>query len=84
MIIDVHSHAWAYPQHFGDDFRVQARRARARLTTSSSEAGPSTTGPALPVGLQIMCPAFEETRMLQVAYAYEQATPWHLRKAVVE
>jgi len=29
MIIDVHSHAWAYPQHFTDDFRNQARRARA-------------------------------------------------------
>lgn len=50
-----------------------------------SPADPAAaTGPALPVGLQIMCRAFEETRMLQVAYAYEQATPWHLRKAVVE
>jgi predicted TIM-barrel fold metal-dependent hydrolase len=29
MIIDVHSHAWQYPLHFDDDFRRQARRARA-------------------------------------------------------
>jgi predicted TIM-barrel fold metal-dependent hydrolase len=29
MIVDVHSHAWQYPQHFGDDFRRQAIRARA-------------------------------------------------------
>ena len=29
MIIDVHSHAWEYPRHFTDDFREQARRARA-------------------------------------------------------
>ncbi|MEQ1829011.1 MAG: amidohydrolase family protein [Pirellula sp.] len=29
MIIDVHSHAWRYPDHFGDDFRRQAARARA-------------------------------------------------------
>ena len=29
MIIDVHSHAWAYPDHFGDGFRDQAKRARA-------------------------------------------------------
>jgi len=29
MIIDVHSHAWMYPEHFSDDFRDQARRARA-------------------------------------------------------
>lgn len=29
MIIDVHSHAWEYPEHFSDDFRDQAMRARA-------------------------------------------------------
>jgi len=29
MTVDVHSHAWAYPDHFTDDFRAQARRARA-------------------------------------------------------
>jgi predicted TIM-barrel fold metal-dependent hydrolase len=29
MIIDVHSHVWRYPDHFNDDFRQQARRARA-------------------------------------------------------
>ena len=29
MIVDVHSHAWAYPAHFTDDFREQARRAKA-------------------------------------------------------
>ena len=27
--IDVHSHIWQYPRHFGDDFRRQAKRARA-------------------------------------------------------
>lgn len=29
MTVDVHSHAWQYPQHFNDDFRQQAQRARA-------------------------------------------------------
>ncbi|MBX3450992.1 MAG: amidohydrolase [Planctomycetaceae bacterium] len=29
MIVDVHSHVWEYPRHFSDDFRDQARRARA-------------------------------------------------------
>jgi predicted TIM-barrel fold metal-dependent hydrolase len=29
VIIDVHSHVWEYPAHFTDDFRRQARRARA-------------------------------------------------------
>src|SRR5918993_1133167 len=27
--VDVHSHAWEYPTHFGDRFRAQAMRARA-------------------------------------------------------
>lgn len=29
MIVDVHSHAWLYPQHFNDDFGKQASRAKA-------------------------------------------------------
>ncbi|MBI5031782.1 MAG: Asp-tRNA(Asn)/Glu-tRNA(Gln) amidotransferase subunit GatA [Chloroflexi bacterium] len=37
----------------------------------------------LPVGLQIMARAFDEERMLQVAYAYEQATEWHKRRPVI-
>ncbi len=31
MIIDVHSHAWEFPAHFNEDFRRQARRARAGM-----------------------------------------------------
>ncbi|HKZ83529.1 MAG TPA: Asp-tRNA(Asn)/Glu-tRNA(Gln) amidotransferase subunit GatA [Anaerolineae bacterium] len=34
----------------------------------------------LPIGLQINGPAFGEEKMLRVAYAYEQATEWHLRR----
>ena len=34
----------------------------------------------LPVGLQIMGPAFGEETVLRVAYAYEQATEWHRRR----
>jgi aspartyl-tRNA(Asn)/glutamyl-tRNA(Gln) amidotransferase subunit A len=34
----------------------------------------------LPVGLQILGPAFGEEAILRVAYAYEQATEWHLAK----
>jgi hypothetical protein len=29
VIVDVHSHAWAYPEHFGETFRKQVRRARS-------------------------------------------------------
>jgi predicted TIM-barrel fold metal-dependent hydrolase len=28
-VVDVHSHAWEYPTHFGDGFRSQANRSRA-------------------------------------------------------
>jgi predicted TIM-barrel fold metal-dependent hydrolase len=31
MIIDVHSHAWAYPKHFTSDFCAQVRNARATV-----------------------------------------------------
>jgi aspartyl-tRNA(Asn)/glutamyl-tRNA(Gln) amidotransferase subunit A len=34
----------------------------------------------LPIGLQIIGPAFGEEAILRVAYAYEQATEWHKRK----
>ena len=29
MILDAHSHAWRYPDHFQEDFRRQAIQARA-------------------------------------------------------
>lgn len=34
-------------------------------------------GSGLPIGLQIIGPAFGEERILHVAYAYQQATEWH-------
>ncbi len=37
----------------------------------------------LPVGLQIMGRPFEEGKLLQVAYAYEQATNWHQQRPVL-
>ncbi len=38
----------------------------------------------LPIGLQIMAPAFGEETLLRAAYAYEQATDWHKQRAVIE
>ncbi len=37
-------------------------------------------GKQLPVGLQILGQELNESRVLQVAYAYEQSTDWHKRK----
>ncbi|MFZ2488149.1 MAG: Asp-tRNA(Asn)/Glu-tRNA(Gln) amidotransferase subunit GatA [Anaerolineae bacterium] len=34
----------------------------------------------LPIGLQLIGPAFGESAILRAAYAYEQATQWHMRK----
>ncbi|MDQ3545506.1 MAG: Asp-tRNA(Asn)/Glu-tRNA(Gln) amidotransferase subunit GatA [Verrucomicrobiota bacterium] len=34
----------------------------------------------LPIGLQILGPALEEARILQVAHAFEQSTDWHRRR----
>ncbi|MCP4536784.1 MAG: Asp-tRNA(Asn)/Glu-tRNA(Gln) amidotransferase subunit GatA [Chloroflexi bacterium] len=34
----------------------------------------------LPIGLQLIGPAFGEERILRVAYAYEQATEWHNKR----
>ena len=37
------------------------------------------TSAGLPIGLQIIGPHWREDRVLQLAYAYEQATNWHKR-----
>ncbi len=41
------------------------------------------TGAGLPVGLQILAPAFEEEKLLRVARMYEQATVWHRRRPAI-
>jgi aspartyl-tRNA(Asn)/glutamyl-tRNA(Gln) amidotransferase subunit A len=35
----------------------------------------------LPIGLQLLAPALEEERLLRGARMYEQATPWHKKRA---
>lgn len=37
----------------------------------------SVEGKRLPIGLQLLGKPFEEAKLLQIAHAYEQSTPWH-------
>jgi len=37
----------------------------------------------LPIGLQLAGPEIQEARLLQAAFAYEQATDWHKRRPVL-
>jgi aspartyl-tRNA(Asn)/glutamyl-tRNA(Gln) amidotransferase subunit A len=61
------------------------RAALLRLTRPANLSGwPAISIPCgfspegLPMGLQLMGRRFEETTLLRVAYAFEEATPWHL------
>ncbi len=40
----------------------------------------SPDGVPLPVGLQLLGPALDEARLLQIAYAYERTTEWHRQR----
>ena len=53
----------------------------AGLPAISVPAGfaPTEAGAALPVGLQLIAPAFAEARLLAVAHRFQQHTDWHLR-----
>jgi aspartyl-tRNA(Asn)/glutamyl-tRNA(Gln) amidotransferase subunit A len=37
----------------------------------------------LPIGLQVQGPAFQEEKILRVAYAYEQTTGWHIQRPTI-
>ena len=64
MIIDVHSHTWRYPDHFSDDFRDQAKRARAGLeldltvrydTPMNTNASPSSASIRMSTPTSALC-----------------------------
>jgi aspartyl-tRNA(Asn)/glutamyl-tRNA(Gln) amidotransferase subunit A len=63
--------------YLGDMFTIPASLAGVCAVSVPCGFAP---GP-LPVGLQIIGPAFQEERILQVGYAYEQSTAWHRKKA---
>jgi aspartyl-tRNA(Asn)/glutamyl-tRNA(Gln) amidotransferase subunit A len=62
--------------YLGDIFTVPA--SLAGMCALSVPCG--FTAKRLPVGLQVIGPAFREDLILRVGYAYEQATQWHRQK----
>ena len=50
----------------------------AGLPGMSIPCGMTESG--LPIGMQLIAPAFAEERLFHSAYAFEQATEWHLRR----
>jgi aspartyl-tRNA(Asn)/glutamyl-tRNA(Gln) amidotransferase subunit A len=42
------------------------------------------SGKKLPIGLQLLGNALDESRIFQIAHAYEQSTDWHKARAVIE
>lgn len=62
--------------YLGDIFTVPANLSG--ICGLSVPCGFTASG--LPVGLQVLAPAFREDRILRVGHAYEQCTDWHLRK----
>lgn len=53
---------------------------KAGLPALSLTCGFNAQG--LPIGLQIVGAPWAEAKVLRAAYAYEQATEWHLRRAI--
>ena len=69
------------------DSKERSQRNRAGLTTAFSLASAPAlslccgfTAEHLPIGLQIGGKPFAEQTVLNVAYAYQQATDWHGRR----
>ena len=66
--------------YLGDIFTVSANLTG--LPALSIPAGFSTE--QLPIGLQLIGRAFNEDFLLKLAHVYEQATPWHDSRPVLE
>lgn len=66
--------------YLSDIFTISANLAG--IPGISIPCGYSQQG--LPIGLQILAKAFDETTLLRVGYAYEQNTNWHKREPGVD
>lgn len=63
--------------------RTYPRQARMPFNVTGSPAISVPSGfsqAGLPLSIQLVGKPFDEARLYQLAYAYEQATPWHERR----
>ncbi len=65
--------------YLSDVFTIPANLAG--IPSISVPCGFSKSG--LPIGLQVMAKPFDESTLMHAAYAYEQAAPWHKRRAAL-
>ena len=65
--------------YLSDIFTISANLAG--IPALSMPCGFTKAG--LPIGLQLMAAPFKEETLLRAAYAYEQATDWHLKRPAV-
>jgi aspartyl-tRNA(Asn)/glutamyl-tRNA(Gln) amidotransferase subunit A len=68
------------PMYLSDIYTISANLAG--LPALSLPCGFDRQG--MPIGMQIIGKRFDESTVLRVAHAYEQATEWHLRKPRME
>ncbi len=78
------SAAFGFGEKTGDPLQMYLSDIFTVTTNLAGICGMSVpcgfTGNKLPVGLQILGPAFREDNMFRVAYAYEQATGWRAKR----
>ena len=63
--------------YLADIFTIAANLTGVCALSLPCGFAPTEEGGRLPIGLQLMGQALDEARLLQIAYAYEQSTPWH-------
>ncbi len=70
--------------YLADVFTIPANLAGIPAISVPCGFAQSKDGHDLPVGLQLLGKAFDETRLLQVAHAYEQSTDCHKRRPALQ
>ncbi|MBA3386293.1 MAG: Asp-tRNA(Asn)/Glu-tRNA(Gln) amidotransferase subunit GatA [Chthoniobacterales bacterium] len=66
--------------YLADIFTIPANLAGICALSLPCGFAETSDGARLPVGLQLLGRALDEARLLQIGYAYEQSTGWHMQR----